>query len=82
MKESIISNSKYNEDNNLRKSYQEDKKNNKYENYIYEINEPIEEFDKFIFEQINILRTNPKSFVQKIEATKKNIGVDKRNIAN
>ena len=79
VKESIISNSKYNEDNNLRKSYQEDKKNNKYENYIYEINEPIEEFDKFIFEQINILRTNPKSFVQKIEASKKNIGVDKRN---
>ena len=80
VKNSIISDSKFNDDNNdLRKSYPEDRKNNKYKNCINEINEPNEEFDKFIFDQINILRTNPKSFVQKIEASIKNIGVDKRN---
>ena len=80
VKNSIISDSKYDEDNNdSRKSYPEDRKNNECENCINEINEPKEEFDKFIFDQINILRANPKSFVQKIESSKKNIGVDKRN---
>ena len=78
VKDSINSDSKYNEYDTIR-SYPEDRKIHKFEKCTYEINEPKEEFDKFIFEQINIIRANPKSFVQKIESSKKNIGVDKRN---
>ena len=43
------------------------------------VKEPENEFDKYIFEQINSIRSNPKSFINKIEAAKKNIGVDKKN---
>jgi len=43
------------------------------------VKEPENEFDKYIFEQINAIRSNPKSFINKIEAAKKNIGVDKKN---
>ena len=48
-------------------------------NNVNQIIEPSDEFSKYIFEQINNIRLNPKSFVNKIEESKKNIGLDKRN---
>ena len=76
---SVISQSNYSENNNLRTSYPEDGKRNRIKRNKNKIIEPENEFDKYIFEQINKIRENPKSFVDKIESAKKNIGVDKRN---
>ena len=76
---SVISQSNYSENNNLRTSYPEDGKRNRIKRNINKIIEPENEFDKYIFEQINKIRENPRSFVDKIESAKKNIGVDKRN---
>ena len=42
--------------------------------------EPEDLFSKYIFEQINALRQNPQSFIDKIENAKKNIKEDKSGI--
>ena len=76
---SVISQSNYSENNNLRTSYPEDGKRNRIKRNKNKIIEPENEFDKYIFEQINKIRENPRSFVDKIESAKKNIDVDKRN---
>ena len=44
------------------------------------IDEPGDDFSKFIFNGINSIRENPQSFIQKIENAKKNITVDKKGI--
>ena len=54
-------------------------------NYIFkkqvDINgEPSDEFSKYIFNQINLLRQNPQSFIDVIEKSKKNIKLDKSGI--
>ena len=75
---SVNSQSNYSESyNELRTSYPEDGKRQRIKRN--KIKEPENEFDKYIFEQINNIRANPKSFINKIEEAKKNIGVDKRN---
>ena len=80
VRSSINSSSKADENNyDLRKSYPEDGKKKRITKEATNDIVPEDEFDKYIFEEINKLRENPKSFVQKIESAKKNIGVDKRN---
>ena len=80
VRSSINSSSKIDEKNyDLRKSYPEDGKNKRITKENINFVVPEDEFDKYIFEEINKLRENPKSFIQKIESAKKNIGVDKRN---
>lgn len=80
VRSSINSSSNADENNyNLRKSYPEDGKKKRITNEATNDIVPEDEFDRYIFEEINKLRENPKSFVQKIESAKKNIGVDKRN---
>ena len=75
---SVNSQSNYSESyNELRASHPEDGKRQRIKRN--KIKEPENEFDKYIFEQINNIRANPKSFINKIEEAKKNIGVDKRN---
>ena len=54
-------------------------------NYIFkkqvDINgEPSDEFSKYIFNQINLLRQNPQSFIDVIQKSKKNIKLDKSGI--
>ena len=80
VRSSINSSSNADENNyDLRKSYPEDGKKKRITNEATNDIVPEDEFDRYIFEEINKLRENPKSFVQKIESAKKNIGVDKRN---
>ena len=74
--QSIISDNK---EGDLRQSFPMDGKRDRIKRNSEKIIEPNNEYDKYIFEQINILRTNPKSFISKIESAKKNIGLDKRN---
>jgi len=80
VRSSINSSSNADENNyDLRKNYPEDGKKKRITNEATNDIVPEDEFDRYIFEEINKLRENPKSFVQKIESAKKNIGVDKRN---
>ena len=44
------------------------------------IDEPGDDFSKYIFDGINSIRENPQSFIQKIENAKKNIMYDKKGI--
>ena len=64
---------------NVNTSYPEDGRRDRIKRNTNKIIEPDNEFDKYIFEQINIIRSNPKSFIEKIESAKKNISVNKRN---
>ena len=48
-------------------------------NFQEEIEIPDDDFSKYIYENINIVRTNPKSFIQKIEKGISNITYDKHN---
>ena len=66
-------------DNDLKKSYPEDNKRGRIKRNENKNIEPNNEFDKYIFNQINIIRTAPESFIDKIESAKKNIKIDKRN---
>ena len=40
---------------------------------------PSDEFSKYIFDQINLLRENPSSFIELIQNTKSNITIDQKN---
>ena len=42
--------------------------------------EPADEFSKYIFTQINLLRENPQSFIDIIRQSKKNIKMDKSGV--
>ena len=44
------------------------------------INEPVDEFSKYIYENINQIRENPQSFIPIIEKAKENIVNDKKGI--
>ena len=72
-------NSNYSEQGDIRKSYPEDNKINNDANELSNNKEPEDEFSKNIFKQINNIRRNPKSFINKIESSIKNITIDKRN---
>jgi len=40
---------------------------------------PSDEFSKYIFDQINLLRENPSSFIELIQNSKSNITIDQKN---
>ena len=40
---------------------------------------PSDEFSKYIFDQINLLRENPSSFIELIQNAKSNITIDQKN---
>ena len=61
---------------NDQKSKSNDKKN---ENEIPKNELPKDDFSKYIFEQINKLRKDPKSLIPIIEESKKNITIDKND---
>ena len=61
---------------NDQKSKSNDKKN---ENEIPKNELPKDDFSKYIFEQINKLRKDPKSLIPIIEDSKKNITIDKND---
>ena len=42
--------------------------------------EPSDEFSKYVFTQINLLRENPQSFINAIKLAKKNIKIDKSGV--
>ena len=44
------------------------------------VEEPMDDFSTYIFENINKIRENPQSFIDKIEKAKSNIMLDKRGI--
>ena len=44
------------------------------------INEPVDEFSKYIYENLNQIRGNPQSFIPIIEKAKENIVNDKKGI--
>ena len=71
--DSQISNKSEKDEVNIisKKNYPEDNRKKKIE--------PEDEFSKYIFKQINNIRKNPKSFINKIESSIKNIKMDKRN---
>ena len=56
--------------------------NNKKQQVLFNtsIDEPSDDFSKYIFDGINSIRENPKNFIQKIENAKKNIMYDKKGI--
>ena len=66
-----------NNNDELRKSFPEDNNRNILLNNLEK--EPEDEFSRYIFKEINNIRKNPKSFIEKIESSKKNIIIDKRN---
>ena len=41
--------------------------------------QPLDEFSKYIFSQINLLRENPSSFIDLIQSSESNIQIDKKN---
>ena len=45
--------------------------------YIDPNGKPLDKFSKYIFNQINLLRENPQSFIDIIKKSKKNIKLDK-----
>ena len=72
-------NNNYNEQNDIRKSYPYDNDGNNQIIDLQNRKEPEDEFSKYIFNQINNIRRNPKSFINTIESSIKNIIIDKRN---
>ena len=48
--------------------------------YIDQNGKPLDKFSKYIFNQINLLRENPQSFIDIIKKSKKNIKLDKSGI--
>ena len=48
--------------------------------YIDPNGKPLDKFSKYIFNQINLLRENPQSFIDIIKKSKKNIKLDKSGI--
>ena len=68
-------------DNNIKNDNEiniEDQNNEN--NNIFDTNlTPDDEFSKYIFENINSIRTNPKSYISKIESSEKNITKDKKD---
>ena len=44
------------------------------------VEEPMDDFSTYIFENINKIRENPQSFIEKIEKAKSNIMLDKKGI--
>lgn len=56
--------------------------NNKKQQVLFNtsIDEPGDDFSKYIFDGINSIRENPQSFIQTIENSKKNIMFDKKGI--
>ena len=64
------------------KNSQTNNNNNQNQQFLFNtsIDEPSDDFSKYIFDGINNIRENPQSFIQKIEKSKKNIMYDKNGI--
>ena len=54
---------------------------NNYGNQINNLKEPEDEFSKYIFNEINNIRRNPKSFIPNIQRSIHNVIINKRNNA-